>query len=825
MFIVNRRTLLRAMLIFSALFSCQPAAGATARAVLVGIDRYRPATAAEIKAAEPILLRLGMIRPSDPPARRNWDRLYGSVNDIAGISALLVHRYGFDPANVIALEDEQATRQAILDNLRRVFIDEAADGDTLVFYFSGHGSQMRNSLSADKSDKMDETIVPWDANAGYWDIRDKELARIFNEALDKHPHVTITAIFDSCHSGSIARGLSSGQQSRSELPDDRDAKDPYSAPAPETRGALILSAAQFDEAADETDDTTGNPPTTHGVFTLALMQALQTAGATTPAIDIFRATRAKIRALGEEYDQEPVIAGTDRRLDEGMFGAAPIGTTKTFVTILAVYPDTKQFVVDGGYALGLQPGALVESIPTAPNSKPIQLAVQSVDGMSQSTLTPSDPEDFAKLRKGDMLRVSRWAFPGGAKLSVWIPPSNLSFDDITAAAKELSQLARDEHVQWIDDPTEVTPTYLIDWNGKSWELRAPNHVSNLGMKPSVTAVQAALRKDGSPKPRLFVLLPASSDLRSKLAIGAGTENDAVKITEKQEDAQYWLVGSIRSAGYDYAWIRPNSLRGTQSNSPLVIRSDWFAASAEEANDLAASLTTEIMTVGREAGWLHLATPADAQEYPYHLELREASTQKLIARGDLDPSSRGMMVGGNHIRMNEVSDGKNYDLILKADPKAFSDFIPTRKAYVFGIDSDGQSTLLFPKNDADDQTNRLPPDSKPTDGCNPPDSSSLAEQSPYSEICVATIVVQPPLGVDTFFLVTTDQPIGDLSIFRGNPVKSSEARGNNPLADLLLQVAGNEKMRGGVAPENWSIEHVSVLSVPAGRNSGGATAPN
>ncbi len=817
MFIPRFRNSLKAILLALMLFSAKPAAAGTERAVLVGIDKYRPATAAEIKAAEPVLLRLGMAQPEDAPAHRNWDPLYGSVNDVTGIYDLLVHRYAFQPANIVTLKDEQATRQTILDNLRRVFIDQAQDGDTLVFYFSGHGSQMRNSLSADKADKMDETIVPWDANVGYWDIRDKELARIFNEALDEHPHVIITAIFDSCHSGSIARGLPAHVSLRSESPDDRDAKDPYDAPPPETRGALILSAAQYDEVAEEMDDESTKPPATHGVFTLALMQALQAANSATPAVDLFRMTRAKIHALGGEFSQEPVIAGSDARLHEGLFGPSSAKDAKTYVTVLAALRDSGGFRIDGGYALGIQPGALLQSLPTATSPQPVQLSVETVDGMSQATAVVKDPNDFSKIHAGDVLEVSKWAFPAGTKLDVWIPPANLSAPEIAAAAAEFAKIALDPAVQWVSDPTEVTPTHVIAWNGKSWELRSQSEVSDLGPQPSSASVLRALRAAEAPlKKRVFLFLPPSSELESKLPIEQGAD-DAIGVSKPEAGAQYWLVGSVKSAALRYTWVLPNAIRDSQSDNPLPARADWIDLNATAPASVADGLAGEITKIAKVSAWMKLAAPPDTQPYPYHLVIRNSSSSKVISGADLDPATGGMGIQGRQIRLSRVRQGETYDLILKADPNAFSDYIPTRKAYVFGIDSDGKLALLFPRNDADDQTNRLPPDAKPPDGCSSPDTSALAQQEPYSEICVRTIRVTPPLGVDTFFLLTTDEPIGDLSVFNGEPVESSQTRGANPLADLLSQVGSNHQMRGGVDPENWSIEHISVSSVPAMQN--------
>ena len=59
-----------------------------------------------------------------------------------------------------------------------------------------------------------------DAYKGGFDVRDREMARIFNAALDKGIH--LTAIFDSCHSGGISRGIGPRYKERMLAFDPRD---------------------------------------------------------------------------------------------------------------------------------------------------------------------------------------------------------------------------------------------------------------------------------------------------------------------------------------------------------------------------------------------------------------------------------------------------------------------------------------------------------------------------------------------------------------------------------------------------------------------------
>jgi hypothetical protein len=302
------------------------------RAIMIGIDSYRSATPNEMAKAMPQLEALGMLKPVPPPLR-DWQALAGSVNDARRLS-LLLPKFGFTDIDQ-TLTNEKATHQAIVDKIRQVFIDEARDGDVLLLYYAGHGSLMRNSLSATKGDKVDETLVPWDANTGYFDLRDKELARLFNEAMAAHK-ITITAIFDSCHSGTMARGPHYFNP-RTEPEDARDALDPYGAQKgqepPETHGALILTATRFDQTAGEAYDDRETPPhTIDGAYTLALLRTLEVVTATTPAKEVQIQIEANLKAIianaeasdpGFAYKQDPSMVGTPSRLTAGLFGDVP----------------------------------------------------------------------------------------------------------------------------------------------------------------------------------------------------------------------------------------------------------------------------------------------------------------------------------------------------------------------------------------------------------------------------------------------------------------------------------------------------------------------
>ncbi len=247
----------------------------TKRALIIGINDYSPA---------------GRNTPGSAADKRRLGDLQGCENDADSMQALLETRYGFKSADIVRLRTAQATRKGILDALASM-AGRAQKGDTVFFYYSGHGSQKPNSATSE-TDKMDETIVPVDLQ----DISDKELAKAFNAILDKN--ATLTAMLDSCHSQSVSRGLPRARQSKSAEPASGDTKLPDVKLAPSDRGALVLSAAREFEPAEE--DRSTKPY--RGAFTKALQAAISQEGQ--DALSRCLIARARLKT---SFDQEQVL--------------------------------------------------------------------------------------------------------------------------------------------------------------------------------------------------------------------------------------------------------------------------------------------------------------------------------------------------------------------------------------------------------------------------------------------------------------------------------------------------------------------------------------
>ena len=128
--------------------------------------------------------------------------LNGCVNDARDMANTLVI-CGFPALSVRILTNHNATKANIISNLTNL-VTTSKKGDSIVFYYSGHGTRVVNIGADFEVDGLDDAICPHDfASAGV--IRDDEFAAI----LKKLPlGVNMDVIFDCCHSGTGTRRMS-----------------------------------------------------------------------------------------------------------------------------------------------------------------------------------------------------------------------------------------------------------------------------------------------------------------------------------------------------------------------------------------------------------------------------------------------------------------------------------------------------------------------------------------------------------------------------------------------------------------------------------------
>lgn len=301
-------------------------------ALFVGIDKYR------------------FSREQDPSAA--FSDLKGAVGDVVRIKDALRATYGLDvdtpqeggcdSANAVSttLTDSCATRARILEALDAK-IDTLAPGDTLLFYFAGHGSRYRDDEEFDQDSGYNGTILPHDArnpDGSEGDIFDHELKRRKDRATARGLY--FVTIFDSCNSGTATRdgalGAARSVPDLEQAPPVEEAPPPAeSAPAAEGGYWVHLAAAQDGEEAQET--SSGTVGARAGVFTTALIETLRMPGMARASFgDIIGEVRLRVAESGATA-QIPSAEGRlnaslgSRARDVVLFDAASNGETATLL--------------------------------------------------------------------------------------------------------------------------------------------------------------------------------------------------------------------------------------------------------------------------------------------------------------------------------------------------------------------------------------------------------------------------------------------------------------------------------------------------------------
>lgn len=241
-----------------------PSAQAEIRAVLVGVADYQTLDA-------------------DLKGPANDARLMAETLVARGVAADRMTVLTSNPTGLPAgVSTGTPTRDAILAALHAA-AEAATPGDTLVFYFSGHGAQAPD-LSGDEGGGYDEIFLPadaagWKGSIGAVEnaILDDDLQAWAQPALSRG--VQVIALIDACHSATGFRAV--GGQGVAKVIDEAQLGIPdditpvAGAPTPPLAGDFVfLYSSQSDQRSFEYPMPDG---TWHGEFTLRLAQTLRAA--------------------------------------------------------------------------------------------------------------------------------------------------------------------------------------------------------------------------------------------------------------------------------------------------------------------------------------------------------------------------------------------------------------------------------------------------------------------------------------------------------------------------------------------------------------------
>ncbi len=163
-----------------------------------------------------LALLIGVNQYEDP----RISNLSGCIKDVEMQYQLLVHRFGFNPSDILMLTDD-AELTPTRDNILQAFqehLQQARSGDIVVVHYSGHGSQVidPNPITVSQCgpdsnpNGLNGTLVPRDATPER--VSDSEvivtdiMGRSLFLLMEQIQTENLTVVLDSCFSGSGTRG-------------------------------------------------------------------------------------------------------------------------------------------------------------------------------------------------------------------------------------------------------------------------------------------------------------------------------------------------------------------------------------------------------------------------------------------------------------------------------------------------------------------------------------------------------------------------------------------------------------------------------------------
>lgn len=710
------------------------------RALLIGIDHYYD---------------------SDKERFAEWQDLDGAVNDATVMFNLLKSKYGFNSKNMSLLVSPKTTTKKSIVKAFNQLIKSAEKGDQVCIYYAGHGAQIKNSQFYEL-DKKHEAIVPSDVLRTNDFLLDVEINALLNRLLDQK--VELTVIFDNCFSGSGTRGEIDLNELKSRyVPiNDMDIDQVYEKlPSAAERGALVVSAAQDYQFAKEYKDSRGQ---SHGVFTYALMKAMQMSSVNESAEDIFKRVNSII-LYNAVPRQDPVIEGKNERMEQPLFGGVSDPTVGVQVGVIDAENKYK-ITLDGGSAVGIVPGTQLSH-----EKKGVVIEVISLFGVNGCY--GKVIEGSKELEEGDLLKVTKWAPYNKDRLSVEFGSMGIS-DIELSSLKELSLLLADNN-ELVYTPIEKNIGLLIKKEKNKWKgyYNKSESVSFGDNVPSLEKIQKITHKLDGKRNKVFIEIPASTVVYQELK-GKLTGQPKVEVAKENEKFDYKLIGRYNQKNeLQYTWIRFGAKLEEESN-PLPGLTDWVAPHRTY------TLSNYAERLGELKGWLTMEVPPNNACFPFKFALRKNSNGDLVKDGAL-------------------VEGEEYGLALYKDENLYESWNnEDRYLYIFLLSSDGSMKLLFPTSNSSVENNT---------------EQILKDNKGYYKDKVLIgypdlLAVSPPYTTDNILMLSTVTAITETSIFNQEGVLKRGA------GDVSLDVLLNEEETRSAKQSNWFLERHTFFGTNA-----------
>ncbi|MEO1685005.1 MAG: caspase family protein [Cyanobacteria bacterium J06631_12] len=392
-----------------------------------------------------------------PSGQLGSGKLEGCVTDVELQKALLIHRFGFLPKDIVCLTNKQATRQGIYDAFMSHLYEQAKAGDVVVFHFSGYGAQVRvadlgtgTAAAETPSSGMKGVrrslvpvngLLPTESRPVLNDISEIELKALLRQLKTKN----VTTILDTGFVD-IAVPLSGGLRSRArsevvtgqlpapfpQLVKQRLPKEDDSFPG------VLLRGAALDDVVLERQWNDFNA----GVFTYVLTQYLWSA----PAPVLVENTLARSQEILARWGgstQQPAVSGTKSGTgaakNAAIYNTPLVGRTRGEGIVQSLSADKKTATLWLG---GLPPRVLEYlASPSVVTCNGRQLRVRSHNGLTaRAKLIEDAGNDGAPLEVGQPIFESVRALPKNVDLVVALDSrlERIERVDATSALSALS---------------------------------------------------------------------------------------------------------------------------------------------------------------------------------------------------------------------------------------------------------------------------------------------------------------------------------------------------------------------------------------------------
>jgi hypothetical protein len=581
--------------------------------------------------------------------------LKGPSNDVALMREMLCNRFGFPADRVVSLTETEGrpearpTRANIEREFRRL-ADVAGNGEQVVIFMAGHGSQqpdVKGKSDEIEPDGLDEIFLPadvkgWDGGVGAVPnaIIDDELSE-WLAAIEKRG-AAVTIIMDACHSGTMTRGV---DETTRELPpgllvpSDVLRRAPRPAPSPDgelargrtggetlcdNKSTVAIYAAQSTEVTvEKLLPPDGDDRKPYGLLSYTINQVLARTSGPITYRDLVQQVQAQYVGWGRTFPT-PMIEGVGK--DREVLGLRQWPRK----TVARLTKGPKGYTVNIGSLQGATRGSILAVFTgTGPDRKVAGHVKVQIARTLDADVVPCEFETHPVEASLPNLATCELVYIDAGDLR--LPVQIASADPSTAATA--SQLTKD--LALVLQPREGRPglVKLVDQSSDAaWIVQV--RPDGMQLMPSESAATAP--KDLANAITAFAARPINPSGIEWLGIALDRIARADNLKKLAADES-----TEKSRGADVAQVQLTVERSDKAKSDqnlgafidgeeLVVRMKNVSPYAVDVTLLYIDRSFGINCIFPAAGEINRLQPNDSTEFPATVEAEEGGLEHLIA---------------------------------------------------------------------------------------------------------------------------------------------------------------------------------------------------